>query len=95
MLDLLPLAACIMALMNEQPLTNLFMLAIDLLVVILINVFVTIWFVSCKKPEEYFESEVKKYHAEDHNNTHEGIDLPLDHEKNMSKAKMEGYHFED
>ena len=55
--------------MNEQPLSNLFMLGLDLLIVIILNIFVTIWFVASKKPDEYFDSDIKKYHIEEHNAT--------------------------
>lgn len=49
--------------------TNLFMLALDLLIIIVLNLIVTIWFVACSKSEEYFEEDVKKYHLEDQHGT--------------------------
>ena len=45
---------------NEDPLTNIFMLSIDLLIIIILNVIFTIWMMAKSKPDEYFE-EKKKY----------------------------------
>jgi len=53
-LDILPIAACAIAIYNEVAGNNLFMLSIDLLIVIALNIIITIWFVACSKPEEYY-----------------------------------------
>lgn len=53
-LDILPLAACSLAIYNEQAKTNLYMLGVDLLLIIIFNVIVTIWFVGCKKDDSYY-----------------------------------------
>jgi ABC-type transport system involved in multi-copper enzyme maturation permease subunit len=61
-LDVLSLAACGLGIFNSQKLSNTFMLSIDLLIVIIINFAITIWFVAGSKPEEYYDDFVKKYH---------------------------------
>ena len=63
-LEIIPLSACVLGVMKEQGLSNLFMLSLDLLLVIVLNILVTIWFVACGKPEEYFDTDIKKYHIE-------------------------------
>lgn len=83
-LDVLPIAACSMGIYQEQSRTNLFMLAVDLLLVIVLNVIVTIWFVGCSKGDDYYDHDVKKYHLEDTHGTNETVP----NEKNMSNANM-------
>ena len=51
LLDLIPIAACGIAIYNETARSNVFMLSIDLLIIIAFNVIVTIWFVACSKPD--------------------------------------------
>ena len=48
-LDIIPITACAIAIYNEQKQSNIFMLSIDLLIVIALNIIVTIWFVACSK----------------------------------------------
>lgn len=83
-LDVLPIAACSMAIYNEQPKTNLFMLAVDLLIIVALNVIFTLWFVGCSKADEYYDDDIKKYHLEDAHGTNE----TMPNEKNLSKAHM-------
>jgi hypothetical protein len=94
-LDLFPLVASFLGLTMEQPKATLFMLCIDLILIIILNVALTLWFVLRNKSEEYYKDYVKKYHMEDqHNPTSEGIP----NEKDISKANMvanESINFED
>lgn len=83
-LDILPLVACSLAIYNEQAKTNLYMLGVDLLLIIVLNVIVTIWFVGCKKDDSYYEDEIKKYHLEEGHGTNE----TMPNEKNISNANM-------
>ena len=53
-LDLMSLVACGLGLLKSQKLTNTFMLSLDLIIVIIINMAITIWFVAANKPDEYF-----------------------------------------
>jgi hypothetical protein len=53
-LDLLSVVACGLGLINSQKLSNTFMLSLDLIIVIAVNMALTIWFVAAKKPDEYF-----------------------------------------
>lgn len=53
-LDALPVTGCCLLLYNELPLTNLFMLALDYLLIIIVNLFLTIWMTSVKKDDNYF-----------------------------------------
>jgi hypothetical protein len=50
-LDLLSLVACGLGLINSQKLSNTFMLSMDLIILIVVNVAITIWFVAASKPE--------------------------------------------
>ena len=68
----LPLSAACILIYNEYPLTDLFMLGIDLLMIVLISLVLTIWMVSVDKPPEYFEG-TKKYTKEEINNTTENF----------------------
>ena len=94
-IDLLSVVACGLGLIYSQKLSNSFMLSLDLIIVIAVNIAMTIWFVAVKKPDEYFEDTVKKYHAEEgHTRTEE----TLPNEKNFSKANMvgnESFNFDD
>jgi hypothetical protein len=95
LLDLIPLVGCAIAIHNEPARSSLFMLSIDLILIIGFNIVVTIWFVACAKPEEYYETDIKKYHLEDnHHTTNETIA----NDKDFSKANMaaqETYNFTD
>lgn len=82
----LPLTAACILIYNEYPLTDLFMLGIDLLIIVLLSLIFTIWMVSIDKPEEYFEG-MKKYTKEDINNTMEAFNGDKD-TMNMSKQKL-------
>lgn len=68
----LPLITAGILIYSEVPLTNLFMLGIDLLIIVLLELIFTIWIVSVDKPDDYFES-TKKYSKEEFNQTTEGI----------------------
>jgi hypothetical protein len=59
-LDFIPVIASGILIYNEIPLTDMFMLGVDLLVVALLNILITIWIVSVDKNDDYFES-TKKY----------------------------------
>lgn len=71
------------------------MLCIDIILIVILNVALTLWFVLRGKSEEYYKDYVKKYHMEDqHNPTSEGIP----NEKDISKTNMvanESVNFED
>ena len=58
--SILPLIAAGLLIYNEYPLTDLFMLSIDLLLIIILDLIFSIWMVSMQKPDDYFES-TKKY----------------------------------
>jgi hypothetical protein len=60
------------------------MLALDLLIVIIINMLITIWFVASNKPDEYYEDKVK-YEVGDENATHENMS---NGDKDNSKVHM-------
>lgn len=95
-LDLMSVVACGLGLINAQKLSNTFMLSLDLIIVIIINMAITVWFVAAKKPDEYFEDTIKKYHTED--NAHNHTDEALPNEKNFSKSNMvgnESFNFDD
>lgn len=71
--DVLPLIACIVGMSAETPASNLFMICLDLFLVLLLNIVITIYFITCDKPESYYQY-VKKYHTEDgHNPTEDAI----------------------
>ncbi len=57
---LLPLTAAGILIYNEVPLTNLFMMGVDLLIIVLLELIFTMWIVSVDKPDDYFES-TRKY----------------------------------
>lgn len=61
-LDIIILAGCGIGLVNSKKLSDTFMLSIDLLIVILVNYTITIFFVSTTKPDSYYDEFVKKYH---------------------------------
>jgi hypothetical protein len=61
-LDLFPLVACFLGLSMEQPKTTFFMLCIDIILIVILNVALTLWFVLRGKSEEYYKDYVKKYH---------------------------------
>ena len=86
-LDLLSVVACGLGLIYSQKMSNTFMLSLDLMIVIAVNMAMTIWFVAVRKPDEYFEDTVKKYHIEE---GHTRTDETLPNEKNFSKANMVG-----
>lgn len=50
-LDVVSLAASGLGLTNAQKLSNTFMLSIDLIIVVVVNIVLTIWFVAGSKPE--------------------------------------------
>lgn len=94
-MDVVSLTASGLGLTNAQKLSNTFMLSIDLIMVVVVNMVLTIWFVAGTKPEEYYE-DIKKYQIED--NTHNTTDENLPNEKNLSKANMianESFNFDD
>lgn len=70
--SILPLSAAAILVYNEIPLTDLFMLGVDLLIIELISLVFTIWMVAVDKPAEYFEG-TKKYAKEEVNFTMEGL----------------------
>jgi hypothetical protein len=41
------------------------MLSIDLLIIIILNIAFTIWFVTTQKSDDYYEKDFKKYDAEE------------------------------
>ena len=49
LLDIIPLSACAIAIHNEPPRSNLFMLSVDLLIILALNLFISIWFIACRK----------------------------------------------
>lgn len=53
--DIFPVTACGLGLYNLKPLSTLYMLCLDLMIIIGMNVIITIWFVSSRKNENYFE----------------------------------------
>lgn len=58
-IDLLTLIACSLEL-HTQTLGNiLWMLSLDLLIVVIFNIMVTIWFVVSTKPDEYYKDKAK------------------------------------
>lgn len=59
------------------------MLSLDLLIILIFNAIVTIWFVASSKPEEYYEDKVK--YDVDENATHENIS---NNEKDNSKINI-------
>jgi hypothetical protein len=52
--DLLPIIACGLVLYTQQKWTPLFMLCLDLLMIIIVNIIITICFVASQKPDEYY-----------------------------------------
>jgi hypothetical protein len=48
--DLITVIACGLGMINSQIYNNTFMLSIDLIVVIIINVAIIVWFVASSKP---------------------------------------------
>lgn len=57
---MIPLTAAVFLIYKESVGTNLFMLGIDLVVILAINVAVSIWMVAVPKPEEYYATDIKK-----------------------------------
>jgi len=53
--DIFPVTACGLGLYNVKQFSTLYMLCLDLMIIIAINIAITIWFVSSKKPDNYFE----------------------------------------
>lgn len=95
LLDLLPLVACGVALYNEQSATILFMFALDLLILLALNLGLTLWFVTCAKDDAYYGDGVKKYHIEDRYGTNETV-AGNDKAMNLSNWNMGAvYNFED
>lgn len=41
------------------------MLGVDILIIEVILILLSIWFVAVNKDEKYFESDIKKYHLEE------------------------------
>lgn len=70
--DIFLIAACGLGLYREQRGSNIFMLCLDLMIVIAINIAITVWFTSTNKPDEYF-GQTKKYEIDEANNTNENI----------------------
>jgi len=54
LLDILPIVACVMGVSNQNPLSNAYMLSIDILIIIILNIVLTIWMLAVKKPDQYF-----------------------------------------
>jgi hypothetical protein len=52
--DILPIVACVMGVSNQNPLSNAYMLSIDILIIIILNLVLTIWMLAVKKPDQYF-----------------------------------------
>lgn len=79
--QILPLGAAGILIYNADRLTNLFMLGVDLLVLVLVSLFWTIWMVAVDKPDDYFESQ-KKFNLEEYYRTEEA----LNDEKNLKNS---------
>lgn len=52
--DILPIIACGMGVLNQNPLSTPYMLSIDILIIIILNIVFTIWMIASKKPDHYF-----------------------------------------
>ncbi len=59
-LSIFPIVGCAMLISKQQKLTTLYMLALDLLIIIVFNAVITVWFISSKKEDAYFGDELKK-----------------------------------
>ena len=70
-LDALPLVASVILVYKEQLLTDIFMLGVDLLVILGLNLAASILTVALPKPEDYYDSEIKKAAAEENYNATE------------------------
>lgn len=71
------------------------MFALDLLIVVLFNIIVTIWFVASSKSDEYYKDKAK-YEVEEENPTNENV--THSNEKDISKINIvaiESEHFDD
>ena len=60
-LDILPLVSAIYLIYKEQVLTDLFMLGVDLLIILALNMMVSIWVVAVPKSEDYYDTDLKKH----------------------------------
>jgi hypothetical protein len=63
------LGACGIILKNEYPLTDIFMLGIDILIIEVLLILFSVWMVAVDKSPEYFDDEKKVYHLEDNYRT--------------------------
>lgn len=60
-LDILPLVSSIYLIYKEQILTDLFMIGVDLLIILTLNLMVSIWVVAVPKSEDYYDNDIKKH----------------------------------
>ena len=65
LLEAIPIWASCLLISKEYPLTNPFMMGIDIMVVTVLNIIFSIWFVSVTKPQEYYDEGTKKYTLEE------------------------------
>ena len=63
------------------------MLSLDLLILVIFNSLVTIWFVASNKSDEYYEDKTK-YEAGDQNATHENLSNCNENDRDNSKIKI-------
>lgn len=47
---------------NEYPLTDIFMLGVDILIIEVILILFSVWMVAVDKENKYYENDIKKYH---------------------------------
>lgn len=86
--DIFAIVGCGVAVYNQQKLAMNYMLALDLLLIILINLLITLWFISSKKSDQYFEDQKKKYEVQENNATKQNINSnEKDDPKNVVKAE--------
>ena len=57
--DILVFVACGIGIYQAQALSAIFMLSLDLLILVILNILITVWFVVSSKPDSYFKSETK------------------------------------
>lgn len=82
------LGAAGLMLKNQYPLTDLFMLGIDIIIIEAILIMLSIWMVATNKDDSYFENDTKKYHLQENQRT-EGNVFDNTDDKNMSKHNLQ------
>ena len=84
--DILTFVACGVGIYQAPNLTPIFMLSLDLLIIIIINILVTVCFVVSSKPDDYYQSE-QKYEVSD-NITKEDINPKEESSKDASNINI-------